>query len=801
MATTRIPFPSARPVYHAVERWRDHCLLADGTLFPETGLFADDDIATLANGEALIGDYVEQPDTGRGDFLTKLHGQLAESPSGTVRLAAELLYVHLLIARSSAVGGQRKLELVNSVLHMAGFTAKIPKDLAAALDSGLINPGQGFNSLRWRQFAYLVEVFTAIKRLPRAERTATLTDPDAFVAFLDGIDDQSAWIQRYSLEHLLFPDTFQPVVSRDHRRAILQRWPTTGGSESRRLAAVSDSLAPNTVWADQGFVNLYRAPHVWEWGAIGERWRTLSAWAGRLLETPVVEAERADKVAAAAALRQVREGIAQGSTTWLDDLRKAFKQANVVGWRDSDTFLAWLADESPQVLQELWTDPGPESIDRFRARVPKAAAATTGAFLSIAAFLLSAVDVTGFPPWRAMAVSSALTRVGAAKPEPSATDGERYLVFLVFLDQVRDLLARSGKPLADRLDAQGLVWALVNHNPPADWSHTLAEGFLAWRDGKKTAVDPTQEEILVVPRTTVDAVTVAVEPEHDLADLAAELYLDQEFLDEINVLLKDRGQVVFQGPPGTGKTYVARELAKWFTGSPDRVHLVQFHASYSYEDFVEGYRPRESGGFVRVEGPLLRLAEQARAHQDERFVLIVDELNRANVARVFGELYFLLEYRKEPARLLYGDTDFTLPPNLYIIATMNTADRSVALLDSALRRRFYFVDFLPTTAPVSGVLRRYLADHHPQLGWVAEVVDQANKQLDDPAVAIGPSHFLRPDLSEQWVRRAWKHAVLPVLAEHFHGMPGRLAEFDLDRLREEVDPAGADAVAAGAQED
>src|SRR5262249_4897185 len=148
--------------------------------------------------------------------------------------------------------------------------------------------------------------------------------------------------------------------------------------------------------------------------------------------------------------------------------------------------------------------------------------------------------------------------------------------------------------------------------------------------------------------------------------------------------------------------------------------IVQFHPSYSYEDFVQGYRPRlveGEPGFELVSGPLMRLAKRAEAERDKIFVLVIDELNRGNVARVFGELYFLLEYRGERIRLQYGedgaegpdeDGRFGLPQNLWFIATMNTADRSIALMDGALRRRFYFVDYFPDQVPIESLLERWL---------------------------------------------------------------------------------------------
>ena len=124
--------------------------------------------------------------------------------------------------------------------------------------------------------------------------------------------------------------------------------------------------------------------------------------------------------------------------------------------------------------------------------------------------------------------------------------------------------------------------------------------------------------------------------------------------------------------------------------------------------------------------------------------LVIDEINRGNLARVFGELYFLLEYRDSEMDLQYSDEPFSLPDNLYIIGTMNTADRSIALVDLALRRRFYFVEFHPDDEPVKNVLRNWLSAKAPGMDWVADVVDAANEKLrDDRHAAIGPSYFMK----------------------------------------------------------
>ena len=287
--------------------------------------------------------------------------------------------------------------------------------------------------------------------------------------------------------------------------------------------------------------------------------------------------------------------------------------------------------------------------------------------------------------------------------------------------------------------------------------------------------------------------------------LAEKLYLPVDFLQEISTLLEEKKQVIFQGPPGTGKTFVAQEIAERLAGS-GRVTLVQFHPSYAYEDFVQGYRPAlidGQPGFKLTDGPLLKAARSAAADHDTKHFLIIDEINRGNLAKVFGELYFLLEYREKEINLQYADETFRLPPNLYVIGTMNTADRSIALVDLALRRRFYFVEFHPDEDPIKGLLRRYLAKNAPDMGWVADVVDRANELLrNDRHAAIGPSHFMKPGIDEDGVRRVWKYGVQPYIEERLFGQnDASFADFDLDRLRSTAarTSAGGDGLDDGAE--
>ncbi|MET9435494.1 DUF4357 domain-containing protein [Streptomyces sp. NPDC006551] len=260
-------------------------------------------------------------------------------------------------------------------------------------------------------------------------------------------------------------------------------------------------------------------------------------------------------------------------------------------------------------------------------------------------------------------------------------------------------------------------------------------------------------------------------------ELRKELHVHRlEWLREIRQLLHDEKQLIFYGPPGTGKTFLAQELAEFFGGGPEQVELVQFHPSYSYEDFFEGFRPREDPGtrevaFRLTAGPLREFAELARREGNRHIphFLVIDEINRANLAKVFGELYFLLEYRDRSVRLTYSDEDFSLPRNLFVIGTMNTADRSIALVDAAMRRRFAFVELSPRIDPTRGLLRSWLESKEKE-PEPADLLDALNARIDEPDFKIGPSYLMKPGVyREGGLERTWRTKILPLLEEHHYG--------------------------------
>ena len=288
----------------------------------------------------------------------------------------------------------------------------------------------------------------------------------------------------------------------------------------------------------------------------------------------------------------------------------------------------------------------------------------------------------------------------------------------------------------------------------------------------------------------------------DLVALAGKLLVGPGFLEDIVELLEDKGQVILYGPPGTGKTYLAQELAKVLAPDESCRTLVQFHPSTSYEDFFEGYRPAGTGdGGIRYEltpGPLARMAERASEAREQRHIMVIDEINRGNLPRVLGELLFLLEYREESVQTLYRpDTFFSLPKNLWFIGTMNTADRSIALVDAALRRRFHFVPFFPDRDPIAGLLGRWLVQEG-EPAWISQLVDAVNSELRDVLegshLLLGPSHFMKsygsaPDEQRERLRRIWKYNIEPFIEDQFFGDPDRIQEFRFDAVIDRYGPS------------
>ena len=299
---------------------------------------------------------------------------------------------------------------------------------------------------------------------------------------------------------------------------------------------------------------------------------------------------------------------------------------------------------------------------------------------------------------------------------------------------------------------------------------------LATKDDPLTEIRRYVGEISIVEET--------LNPEYSLEQCAAETHFDLEVLQRWARAIERKKQAIFYGPPGTGKTFVAERLALHLIGEGDGfTDIVQFHPSYAYEDFMQGLRPSAlSGGgleYVMTPGRFKEFCDRARERKGP-CVLIIDEINRANLSRVLGELMYLLEYRDQSVPLSGGGR-FQIPQNVRIIGTMNTADRSIALVDNALRRRFAFLELRPNYE----VLRRYHANTGFDPEGLINLLERLNADINDRHYSVGISFFLSPSI-EKDVADIWQMELEPYIEELFFDQPDKAAGFEWDKVKEEI---------------
>ena len=274
--------------------------------------------------------------------------------------------------------------------------------------------------------------------------------------------------------------------------------------------------------------------------------------------------------------------------------------------------------------------------------------------------------------------------------------------------------------------------------------------------------------------------------------LTQETLWPQERLEKLcRAIEQEKTVLVLQGPPGTGKTWVAMRVAEYLNSQRGgQTDQVQFHPSYAYEDFIEGLRPVAGANnvleFKRTPGKLLQFIEQVK-DTNGLHILIIDEINRGNLPRIFGELLFLIEYRDEkPISLQYSpDRKFSLPPSIKFIGTMNTADRSTRSLDSALRRRFQMFKCPPDPT----ILSRYYETHENAVGNLVQGFEKLNKELEDKLGdrhhTIGHTFFMVPDgMTRQKLEDIWEYRIFPLIEEYFYDQRGTVDAFRLEEYWE-----------------
>jgi MoxR-like ATPase len=420
----------------------------------------------------------------------------------------------------------------------------------------------------------------------------------------------------------------------------------------------------------------------------------------------------------------------------LDEVRSAFK-----GLLDESQPLAKRIDQFRDALYEIQKQLEERGGFESNWTVMKIS-------LSFIGSILGAVNPDRYTYYTATKMRAALEDLGATWPR--GTNGQRYEQVCGLMQDLQFALQERGVEVADLIDVQSLLFK---------WGSAIETG------GEGGPGD--QEE--------------------QIRSLARRIYWNESRTRTLLETAHTNKQLLFYGPPGTGKTWIAKALADTLAGEGEgKVELVQFHPSYAYEDFIEGIRPRLSSDDAQLSyelrrGVFLRLVDRAREFPEEEFFLIVDEINRANLPRVFGELLYGLEYRgaENAISLPYSDTETFIPENLWIIGTMNTADRSVALVDAAVRRRFRHVHLTPDVE----VLRAWLEDKgmDDRIDPSVKALTALNTEIESllgTDVLIGHSYLMRSRLSGEVLDEIWEQDIAPVLHEHLFNRPE-----EVDRLR------------------
>ncbi len=324
---------------------------------------------------------------------------------------------------------------------------------------------------------------------------------------------------------------------------------------------------------------------------------------------------------------------------------------------------------------------------------------------------------------------------------------------------------------------QSVMKTLTDITPYTDYVKKL-QSIIDGDKQEDEILDVEEEEITYDPYTT--------------DDFLRDVYMDEDRYNTLKSLLLTKKNVILQGAPGVGKTFAAKRLAFSIMGEKDnnRVKMVQFHQSYSYEDFIMGFRPTETG-FELKKGVFYEFCRKA-AEDDRPYFFIIDEINRGNLSKIFGELFMLIESDKRGVelQLLYADEQFSIPSNVHIIGMMNTADRSLAMLDYALRRRFAFFEISPAFGS-SGFRAYRTKGNNPKFDRLIATVEQLNEVIanDDSlgeGFCIGHSYFCtKATINDEWMKSVVEYELIPLLKEYWFDEAAKVKDWSRT-LREVV---------------
>jgi hypothetical protein len=670
-------------------------------------------------------------------------------------LMAEMLWALLLFP--SNIKDETKRQHVRTIWVLSG--QQVPQDHSLLDDDVLVgigSGGPGFNNHRWRELVYLIELTGALKQRNTAERRQILSNYDAFMHWIGTVPQKGKRQFRHMLRFFAFPDKVERMSSNRHRRIILEAFSVAPVTETKKWndQQLDDALlklrtklqaeSPSSV------LDFYDPPLRARWQPDDE-----DEVIGEPRDLPGGQSKRYWVEKTLVKGRPDREKGEQslGRALWSPQSSKDGKDiySNMRLVRPGDVVFHLTDNEAitgvslvAEAVDESFLGlAGTEWADRLAYRVQLKEFEQVIPPLPRSAFLET----------------------------PKYGDRLRKLI----VDQESNLF--YGKSLA-------LNQGAYLTEAPSELVDILCDAYRIVASKDLPHINKAEHRYSpdLGPTPVVAEKSVAYSLENALDGL----FIERNSFKEILNIFQAKKNLILQGPPGVGKTFFSKRLAYALMGdkAPRRIGRVQFHQSYSYEDFIQGYRPA-GVGFSLKDGMFYAFCERAKMDPHNPYVFIIDEINRGNLSKVFGELMMLIETDKRGPEwaipLAYGngpDDTFFVPDNLFLMGLMNTADRSLAMVDYALRRRFAFVNLKPGFGERS--FRDFLVTRGAQPALVDRIVKKMGVLNDRIArdttnlgsgFCIGHSFFCTSvegtRLDEEWYRRVISTEIEPLLKEYW----------------------------------
>lgn len=633
----------AEAVLNAAEIWKKDSLINGESVFGFGKIWTPENI------QELITHYVDNLDDGSGNFVEKLEKQLEPASDDAKTLCAEIMWVMLLCP--SNIGPAKKRDNVEIILSWAGRS--LPENPSVIGDKALAGIGSGgtaYSNLRWKELVYAVLLFKRFLAEDQSGRLKLLTNSEALARFCEQIPENDNRQFRHMILYLLFPDSNERIFGNRDRYKILQNFKLIEQKDARKMSAFQVDLKIAEIRAEQQ-AQFPETDLDWYVPPLKALWQNTT---------------KSDASTDQTIYPTLITFLEQAHT---DDLRTKDYPGRHAGLTMRVSFGAgnqahvpWLALLGPGQRPMKGINP---VYLYFRAEK-----------ILILAKGVSAAN----PPAINWAVEEETQTVDeffqTEYHKPAIRYGGSYVHAVYDLAEPLDQ-EQVDSDLAELIEEYNDTLGLSQQEEPENSiSEPLPSGYA-----------PEKESAQTVSTETV----------------MADVFMSRERIDQVLALLHRKKNIVLQGPPGVGKSFIAKRFAYALMKAkdPNRIEMIQFHQSYSYEDFVQGYRPSDAG-FELENGLFHQFCAKAAADPERPYVFIIDEINRGNLSKIFGELLLLIESDKRgtdwQVPLTYSKNlseRFFVPENLYLIGLMNTADRSLAIVDYALRRRFAFVDLVP----------------------------------------------------------------------------------------------------------